>query len=319
MAVPPALRRVREWGRAAPGGNRRTARRRGVRPAARPRECRPLPPTPPRPTSRRSREATGGLVEPRYVDPGVAALHQQADRSGIEIDVGQRCIVCVEHGAPDRVGRIIRVKESDRGMRHEADAPLVLGRKRREPGQVERRGIGGMNGVADGPFEMRDIGEVGERGGGLKVAQEFRELGAVLVEIGRAGRVLRDEQSRGALEEIGADQPVNGRVGQPQRLGDAGEEGIAVDVQAVGPDMLRQHRRDRAVIAVEEARAHGTPRLKQRRHCAPPVRLWRAARGHGRPRRAARRGSARRCPIRSASAPGRTGRAPPDRAPTPRR
>ena len=40
---------------------------------------------------------------------GTLALHQQAGRSGIEIDAGQRRIVCVEHAAPDRIDRIIRV------------------------------------------------------------------------------------------------------------------------------------------------------------------------------------------------------------------
>jgi hypothetical protein len=45
-------------------------------------------------------------------------------------------------------------------MRHEADARLVLGGKRREPRQVERLRIGGMDGAADRPFQPRDIGEI---------------------------------------------------------------------------------------------------------------------------------------------------------------
>jgi len=119
-------------------------------------------------------------------------------------------------------------------MRHEANAGLVLRRKRREPRQVERLGIGGMDGAADGPFEARDIGEIRQRRGGLKVSQEVREIRAVLIEVGRAGRMPRDEPGGGGLEEIGADQPVNGRIGQPQGLGDAGDEGVAVDVQPGG-------------------------------------------------------------------------------------
>src|ERR1700688_2027645 len=57
-------------------------------------------------------------------------------------------------------------------------------------------------------------------------AREFRP---VRVKIGRIWRIPRDEQAGGSVEEIGADQPEDGRIGQAQRLCDAHDERIAID------------------------------------------------------------------------------------------
>ena len=106
-------------------------------------------------------------------------------------------------------------------MQHEADARLVFGREGREPRQIERPDIGGMDGAADRPFEARDVGKIGERRGRLEARQEVREFLAVVVKIGSARRMPRYELRCGALEEFLADETVNGRIGQPQRVGDA--------------------------------------------------------------------------------------------------
>src|SRR5262245_47293991 len=109
-------------------------------------------------------------------------------------------------------------------MRHEADANLIFGREGLKPLEVERLHVRRMNRPIDRPFEARDIAEVFQRRGGLKAAQELRKVGAIVVKIGGAWRMLRDEQYGGALEELIAHQPMDGRIGQPKRLGDTGDE-----------------------------------------------------------------------------------------------
>ena len=85
----------------------------------------------------------GGLGEAQDLDASGAALDQEMDRTGIGIDRRKRCVIAIEHGAPDVVGRMIEAQHGQARMRHERNARLMLGRKRSQPRKVERRDSNG--------------------------------------------------------------------------------------------------------------------------------------------------------------------------------
>ncbi len=255
----------------------------------------------------RSRAGSRGTAPPQSARPArrgaaprprSAALHQRrtAPASG--------STAASAASSPARTARQIASagvasgEQADRGVRHERDAFLLLGRKRREPREIERLDIVGMDGAAHRPFEPRDIGEIGERRGGRKGREERGERLAIVVEAGRARRVLRDERRSRTFEEFVADQLVDRGIGQPQRAGRVADEGVAIDVEPVRRDAVGEQGRRCGTFAVDEPCAHGALCLKQRRHRAPPASPLRATRRRWRLRRAARRAAARRCPIR---------------------
>ena len=126
------------------------------------------------------RKVPSGRVEALHLRPAAAALHQQADRASAGIDRRKRRVVAAEDRASDRVRRRGERQQTDRGMWNERDALLLLGRKRHEPRKVERCDIVGMDGAAHRPLEPRDVGEVGEREGRLKVREKCGERFAVI-------------------------------------------------------------------------------------------------------------------------------------------
>src|SRR5882672_311746 len=141
-----------------------------------------------------SREMPCGSVEARHLDAGRAALDQQTDRTSLEIDASKRCIVTAKHAPPDDIDRTVGAQESNRGMRHKADANLIFGREGLKPLEVQRLYVRRVDRPIDRPFEARDIGKIFKRRGGLKTAQERRKVSAIVVQIGGAGRMLHDEQ-----------------------------------------------------------------------------------------------------------------------------
>src|SRR6516162_8756782 len=64
-------------------------------------------------------EAPRRFFEARDLDAGGAALDEKPDRSGVEIDCRHRLVVLRQNRPPDRVERMIRLDEPDRGMQQE--------------------------------------------------------------------------------------------------------------------------------------------------------------------------------------------------------
>src|SRR4029450_11581279 len=138
------------------------------------------------------------------------------DGPGIDIESCQCLIVAGEHCPPDVIDWIIGTQKPYRWMRDKTDVRLILridGCKRR---QVERLGVRRMEHATDRPFKPRDVGEIGERGRGRKVAQEVRKFAAVPVEVSLAGRMGGNEALSCAVEEVGADQALHDWKGESQ-------------------------------------------------------------------------------------------------------
>src|SRR5262249_53074345 len=74
--------------------------------------------------TQRCRKAPCRLVEARDLDAGVAALDKKPDRPGAEVDRRHRIVVLRQNRPPDRIDRIIRLDERDRGMRPQGDTAV---------------------------------------------------------------------------------------------------------------------------------------------------------------------------------------------------
>src|SRR5262245_61404501 len=88
--------------------------------------------------TQRSRETPRRFLEARDVDAACEALDEQPDRTGGKVDRRHPIVVLRQNRPPDRVDRMIRRDEGDRGMRQERDAVVVRRRDRTEAREVER-------------------------------------------------------------------------------------------------------------------------------------------------------------------------------------
>src|SRR5215469_9966711 len=66
--------------------------------------------------TQRSRETPRRLFEARDFDAGGAALDEKPDRTGVEVDRRYFVVVLRQNRPPDRIDRMIRRDEGDRGM-----------------------------------------------------------------------------------------------------------------------------------------------------------------------------------------------------------
>ena len=151
-------------------------------------------------------------------------------------------------------------------MGDERYAALVLGADRAEQGDVERCGVGRVQRGVHRPFQFGDISEVNDRSRLGKDPKKVRKRAAEPVEPGLARRMVGNEELSGACEEFLADQSFCRGKGEPERFGQGVNERVAIDVQPIRGDVPREHRGNRLVIPVNEARLHGGLHFKQRRH-----------------------------------------------------
>src|SRR5438034_2066723 len=73
-------------------------------------------------------------------------------------------------------------------------------------------GLGrGVHDPVDCPFQARDVGKVGNAGGGRKIRKESRKFRTIFDETWGGGKIAADEGMRGVLKESLAHQPTHHR------------------------------------------------------------------------------------------------------------
>ena len=218
------------------------------------------------PAQRCRQEKPGRLIEALDFDAGFPALDEQPDRPGLDIDCSKRLIVARQNRVPDCIGRMSEPNKADGGMGDERYPALVLGADSAEQGDVERCGVGRVQRVVHRPFQFGDISEINDRFRLGKSPKKVGKRAAEPVEPGLPRRMFGNEELSGACEEFLADQSFCRGKGEPERPGQGVNERIAIDVKPIRGDVPREHRGNRLVIPVDEARLHRGLHFKQRRH-----------------------------------------------------
>src|SRR6266851_5048213 len=196
----------------------------------------------------------------------VTALDQQIDRPRLDFDFSQRLIVARQNRAPDRIDRISEPKKADRRMGNETYSALVLGTNSSERCDIKRYDIGNVQRPVHRPLQFGDISQIDDRLRLRKRPQKIGKLVAKLVEPRFPRRMFGKEELSGAFEELLADQSLCHGKGEPERLGQAVNDRITINVQPIGSYVPGEHRRNRLVIPVNEACLHRCLQFKQRRH-----------------------------------------------------
>ena len=114
-----------------------------------------------------------------------------------------------------RVGR-----RDDRGSRNEFEDQrrLAIGRHVSERACVERRRVGSIFRAMHGPFEPREIGEIGQLAHVFEACDEDAECIAVVAQIAAERRRRLPIGARQRIEEFAADDFANDRRGAAERL-----------------------------------------------------------------------------------------------------
>src|SRR2546428_68364 len=77
--------------------------------------------------------------------------------------------------------------------------------------RFETRGVLGIRGDAERPFEAPHIRQIRELARSFQAGEKDRELGAILVEVAAARRMVLDEFAGNVLEELALDEPLHRR------------------------------------------------------------------------------------------------------------
>ena len=116
-------------------------------------------------------------------------------------------------------------------MQPETQLSVLSGRYRGEPFERQRRAVGGMKCPVPGPFEPRDIGQVGQCARGLKAGEKPGERVAEVMQVAARGWMVADVAVGGVGEEARAHQPLDYRVNRLERADEAFEHIVAIDLQ----------------------------------------------------------------------------------------
>src|SRR5260221_9905981 len=174
-------------------------------------------------------EAPGGLGAPCDFDTALPALHEEPHRTGVQVDPGHCCIVLRQHGAPDRVDRVICADEAYGGMGHEGYSAMVRRANLCKSRYVDRLLIGGVECAAYRPFQACHAGKIGEGRCWPEVCKELRESCAVVAKVSASWRFLFDEDAGGTFEELTPHKAGDRRKGKPQGRREPPDERIAID------------------------------------------------------------------------------------------
>src|SRR6516162_10495540 len=88
--------------------------------------------------TQRGREAPRRFFEACDLDTSGAALDEKPDRPCVEVDCRHRIVVLRQNCPPDRIDRMIRLDEGDRGMWQKDNAVPVGRCDRAEAREIER-------------------------------------------------------------------------------------------------------------------------------------------------------------------------------------